>query len=56
VRKRGYPRYTPTVDWVRMARRFPMRIALAGDGPEHPLRKDLRADVRIDTTADTSGD
>jgi multidrug resistance efflux pump len=52
----GVPSVTPTVDWVRMAQRFPVRITLAGGGPEHPLRKGLRANVRIDTTADTSGD
>jgi multidrug resistance efflux pump len=47
----GVPSVTPTVDWVRMAQRFPVRITIADD-PEHPLRKGLRATIRIDTTAD----
>jgi len=48
----GVPTVTPTVDWVRMAQRFPVRITLAGGDPAHPLRKGMRATVRIDTTAD----
>ena len=51
----GVPSVTPTVDWVRMAQRFPVRITLAGDDPEHPLRKGMRATVRIDTTAEPGG-
>lgn len=50
----GLPSVTPTVDWVRMAQRFPVRITIAGGGPDHPLRTGLRATVRIDTT-DSSG-
>ena len=48
----GVPSVTPTVDWVRMAQRFPVRITLAGGDPAHPLRKGMRANVRIDTTVD----
>jgi len=48
----GVPSVTPTVDWVRMAQRFPVRITLAGGDSAHPLRKGMRASVRIDTTAD----
>jgi len=48
----GVPSVTPTVDWVRMAQRFPVRITIADDDPEHPLRKGMRATIRIDTTAD----
>jgi len=51
----GVPSVTPTVDWVRMAQRFPVRITLAGDDPVHPLRKGMRATVRIDTTAESGG-
>ncbi len=51
----GVPSVTPTVDWVRMAQRFPVRITIADDDPEHPLRKGMRATIRIDTTADAGG-
>ena len=48
----GVPTVTPTVDWVRMAQRFPVRITLPDLDPNHPLRKGMRATVRIDTTGD----
>jgi multidrug resistance efflux pump len=48
----GVPSVTPTVDWVRMAQRFPVRITVANKDPEHPLRKGMRATVRIDTTTE----
>lgn len=51
----GVPSVTPTVDWVRMAQRFPVRITIADVDPAHPLRKGMRATVRIDTTQDTGG-
>ena len=51
----GVPNVTPTVDWVRMAQRFPVRITVANADPEHPLRKGMRATVRIDTTAGAGG-
>ena len=47
----GVPNVAPTVDWVRMAQRFPGRITVADDDPAHPLRKGMRATVRIDTQA-----
>ena len=47
---------TPTVDWVRMAQRFPVRITLADADPAHPLRKGMRATVRIDATERAGGD
>jgi multidrug resistance efflux pump len=50
----GVPSVTPTVDWVRMAQRFPVRITVAND-PDHPLRKGMRATVRIDITAAAGG-
>ena len=43
---------SPTVNWVRMAQRFPVRIDLLDADPAHPLRKGMRAAVRIDTTAE----
>jgi multidrug resistance efflux pump len=51
----GVPSVTPTVDWVRMAQRFPVRITLPDIDPAHPLRKGMRATVRIDTPADAGG-
>ena len=51
----GLPSVDPTVDWVRMAQRFPVRITLPDDDPAHPLRKGMRAKVRIDTTAEAGG-
>jgi len=51
----GVPSVQPTVDWVRMAQRFPVRITVADDDPEHPLRKGMRATVRIDTTNEAGG-
>ena len=44
----GVPTVTPTVDWVRMAQRFPVHITVVDDDPAHPLRKGMRATVRID--------
>jgi multidrug efflux system membrane fusion protein len=52
----GVPTVNPTVDWVRMAQRFPVRIALVEPDPTHPLRKGMRASVRIDATEDVASD
>jgi multidrug resistance efflux pump len=52
----GVPTVNPTVDWVRMAQRFPVRIALVEPDPAHPLRKGMRASVRIDATEDVASD
>jgi multidrug resistance efflux pump len=52
----GVPSVSPTVDWVRMAQRFPVRITLVDPDPAHPLRKGMRATVRIDATADGASD
>ncbi len=51
----GVPSVTPTVDWVRMAQRFPVRITLADTDPDHPLRKGMRATVRIEIPAEAGG-
>jgi membrane fusion protein (multidrug efflux system) len=48
----GLPSVSPTVDWVRMAQRFPVRILLNDLDPAHPLRSGMRATVRIDTTGE----
>ncbi len=50
----GVPKVSPTVDWVRMAQRFPVRITVADTDPDHPLRKGMRATVRIESTADVA--
>ena len=54
----GVPSVDPTVDWVRMAQRFPVRITLVDAYEDYPLRKGMRASVRIDATGDegTGGD
>jgi multidrug resistance efflux pump len=52
----GVPSVNPTVDWVRMAQRFPVRITLVDPDPAHPLRKGMRATVRIDAIADVASD
>ena len=49
----GVPEVSPTVDWVRMAQRFPVRITLLDRDPSHPLRKGMRASVRIDVNSDS---
>jgi multidrug resistance efflux pump len=48
----GVPSVSPTVDWVRMAQRFPVRITLVNPDSDHPLRKGMRAAVRVDTSAE----
>jgi multidrug resistance efflux pump len=52
----GVPSVSPTVDWVRMAQRFPVRITLVNPDPAHPLRKGMRATLRIDATAEIAPD
>jgi len=47
----GVPNVSPTVDWVRMAQRFPVRITLANTDPGRPLRKGMRASVRVDASS-----
>jgi multidrug resistance efflux pump len=48
----GLPSVSPTVDWVRMAQRFPVRITLVDPSPEHPLRRSMTATVRINANAE----
>ena len=52
----GVPNVSPTVDWVRMAQRFPVRITLVDPDRAHPLRKGMRATVRIDATTAVASD
>ncbi len=51
----GVPTVDPTVAWVVMAQRFPVRITIPDADRDRPLRKGMRATVRIDTTS-TPGD
>ena len=46
----GMPSVSPTVDWVRMAQRFPVRVTLASRNPDRPLRKGMRASIRVDAS------
>ncbi len=52
----GVPNVSPTVDWVRMAQRFPVRVTLRDLDPVHPLRKGMRAAVRVSVTAEGAAD
>jgi multidrug resistance efflux pump len=47
------PKVDPTIDWVRLAQRFPVRVSFTGAPPEVPLRIGLTATVQIDTTVET---
>jgi multidrug resistance efflux pump len=49
------PEVRPTVDWVRLAMRFPVRIPLDGSDPQFPLRIGARAVVTIKTLSTVSG-
>ncbi len=51
----GVPTVTPTVNWVRMAQRFPVRVTVADSDPAHPLRKGMRATVRIEAANGAGG-
>lgn len=44
----GLPSVSPTVDWVRLAQRFPVRIEFAPGEGQLALRKGMTASVRID--------
>ncbi len=43
------PQVSPTVNWVRLAQRFPVRIDLPEVDPAHPFRIGQTAVVRVDT-------
>jgi len=51
----GVPTVSPTVDWVRMAQRFPVRISLVDSDSAHPLRMGMRAAIRIDASEEAGG-
>jgi multidrug resistance efflux pump len=50
VQRGGLPNVTPTVDWVRLAQRFPVSVKFVDLSPEVELRIGMNGNVRIDTT------
>jgi len=52
VERGGLPNVTPTVDWVRLAQRFPVSVKFVDVPPEVKLRIGMNGNVQIDTTAD----
>jgi membrane fusion protein, multidrug efflux system len=44
----GLPNVSPTLNWVRLAQRFPVRITLDGQAPEFPYRMGATAVVTIE--------
>ena len=53
VERGGLPNVTPTVDWVRLAQRFPVNVKFVDVPPEVELRIGMNGNVLIDTRADT---
>jgi membrane fusion protein (multidrug efflux system) len=43
------PNISPTVNWVRLPQRFPVRIDLPREDVAHPFRIGQTAVVKIDT-------
>ena len=43
------PEVAPTINWVRLPQRFPVRINLPREDPQHPFRIGQTAVVQIDT-------
>ena len=43
----GLPRTEPTLNWVRLAQRFPVRITLEGQDPRYPFRMGETAVVTV---------
>jgi multidrug resistance efflux pump len=54
VNMAGVPAIEPTLDWVRLAQRFPVRIRLDPPDPERPYRMGASAVVTIRPTRDTA--
>jgi membrane fusion protein (multidrug efflux system) len=44
----GLARVSQTLDWVRLAQRFPVRVTFTDPPPEYPLRSGANAEVTID--------
>ena len=51
VERGGLPDVTPTVDWVRLAQRFPVSVKFVDVPPEVKLRIGMNGNLQIDTTA-----
>lgn len=51
VERGGLPNVTPTVDWVRLAQRFPVSVKFVDLPAEIELRVGMNGNVQIDTTA-----
>jgi len=51
VERGGLPDVTPTVDWVRLAQRFPVSVKFVNVSPEVKLRVGMNGNLQIDTTA-----
>ena len=45
------PAVQPTLDWVRLAQRFPVRVTITDLDERYPLRSGANAEVTIDTMA-----
>ena len=51
----GLPLVDQTIDWVRLAQRFPVRVTITDLDPAFPLRSGANAEVTIDTTTAPAG-
>jgi membrane fusion protein (multidrug efflux system) len=47
----GLPIVQQTIDWVRLAQRFPVRVTITDLDPRYPLRSGANAEVTIDTVS-----
>ena len=51
----GLARVSQTLDWVRLAQRFPVRVTFADAPPDLPLRSGANAEVTIDAEPSPAG-
>lgn len=51
----GLARVSQTLDWVRLAQRFPVRVAFTERPAEFPLRSGANAEITIDAAARSDG-
>lgn len=52
----GLTDVSPTLDWVRLAQRFPVQISFLEREDEYPIRVGMTATVQIDTTTQLEDD
>lgn len=50
VQARGLTETSPTLDWVRLAQRFPVEVKLTEEHPEFPYRVGMTATVQVDAS------